>query len=79
MTSHINLNMLRFLRCYYLHFTRCSELLRASLSLGGGWERQVVLGRRRACEPSHTPYSSGASLLNPESSFNHRCAQIAQE
>ena len=26
------LNMLRFLRCYYLHFTRHSELLRASLA-----------------------------------------------
>ena len=25
--------MLRFLRCYYLHFTRHSELLRASLTL----------------------------------------------
>ena len=24
--------MLRFLRCYYLHFTRYSELLRASFS-----------------------------------------------
>ena len=33
MTSHICLNMLRFLRCYYLHFTRHSELLRGSLIL----------------------------------------------
>ena len=32
MTSHIYLNMLRFLRCYYLHFTRHSELLRGSLA-----------------------------------------------
>ena len=31
MTSHIFLNMLRLERCYYLHFTHHSELLRASL------------------------------------------------
>ena len=33
MTSHINLNMLRLERCYYLHFTRHSELLRGSFTL----------------------------------------------
>ena len=33
MTSHVYLNTLRLERCYYLHFTRHSELLRGSLIL----------------------------------------------
>ena len=43
MTSHINLNMLRFLCCYGLYFTHYRELFRASLGLTTQHDSQVHL------------------------------------